>query len=36
MSTRDAENTIKGFRSVTYKEGAEDFVVDRTQGSSTG
>ena len=26
------KNTIKGFRSVTYKEGAEDFVVDKDPG----
>ena len=26
------KNTIKGFRSVTYKEGAEDFVVDKMPG----
>jgi hypothetical protein len=26
------KNTIKGYRSVTYKEGAEDFVVDKDPG----
>ena len=26
------KNTIKGYRSVTYKEGAEDFVVDKEPG----
>ena len=26
------KNTIKGLRSVTYKEGAEDFVVDKDPG----
>ena len=26
------KNTIKGFRSVTFKEGAEDFVVDKDPG----
>ena len=26
------KNAIKGFRSVTYKEGAEDFVVDKDPG----
>ena len=27
-----AKNTIKGFRSVTFKEGAEDFVIDKDPG----
>ena len=27
-----AKNTIKGFKSVTYKEGSEDFVVDKDPG----
>ena len=27
-----AKNTIKGFRSVTYKEGADDFIVDKAPG----
>ena len=26
------KNTIKGFRSVTFKEGAEDFIVDKAPG----
>ena len=26
------KNTIKGFRSITFKEGAEDFVVDKDPG----
>ena len=26
------KNTIKGFRSVTYKEGADDFIVDKDPG----
>ena len=26
------KNTIKGFRSVTFKEGAEDFIVDKEPG----
>jgi len=26
------KNTIKGYRSVTYKEGAEDFVIDKDPG----
>ena len=26
------KNTIKGLRSVTYKEGAEDFIVDKDPG----
>ena len=31
-STRGARTTIKGLRSVTFKEGAEDFVVDKDPG----
>ena len=27
-----AKNTIKGFKSVTYKEGSDDFVVDKDPG----
>ena len=27
-----AKNTIKGFKSVTYKEGAQDFIVDKAPG----
>ena len=27
-----AKNTIKGFKSVTFKEGAEDFIVDKSPG----
>ena len=26
------KNTIKGYRSVTFKEGAEDFIVDKDPG----
>ena len=29
---RPPKNTIEGYRSVTYKEGAEDFVVDKDPG----